>query len=218
LYINNNYIQSFNEPNYYSGRMGLIIGPGSRGKIDFMYVFTRTGAAETNANPLDKPLVKGGEPDIIELAESIITLKTQINKLNEENEGLRKSLSAMKSEDQDRDVTVRNYEKQVKNLEEEIRRNAVSKDSLMKINTDLLKYKELVGGNENADLIITLSRALKAEKEKNTQLQKELQDLKSNNPSPKSNPKGSVKPVVTPQKDVPGNTQGNNGTFSLPKN
>ena len=124
----------------------------------------------------------------------------------------------MKSEDQDRDVTVRNYEKQVKNLEEEIRRNAVSKDSLMKINTDLLKYKELVGGNENADLIITLSRALKAEKEKNTQLQKELQDLKSNNPSPKSNPKGSVKPVVTPQKDEPGNTQGNNGTFSLPKN
>jgi hypothetical protein len=199
--------------------MGLIIGPGSRGKVDFMYVFTRTGTAETNTtNPLDKPIVKGGEPDIIELAESIITLKTQINKLNEENEGLRKSLSAMKSEDQDRDVTIRNYEKQVKNLEEEIRKSAVSKDSLMKINTDLLKYKELVGGNENADLIITLSRALKAEKEKNTQLQKEIQELKNNNTSPKSNPKGSVKPADNPQKDQSGNTQGNNGTFSLPKN
>ena len=34
----------------------------------------------------------------------------------------------------------------------------------MKVNTDLLKYKEMVKGNDNGDLVINLSKNLKNEK------------------------------------------------------
>lgn len=52
-------------------------------------------------------------------------------------------------------------------------------DSLNKANVELLKYKELVAGNENSDLIITLSKAVKNEKASNEELRrinKELSD------------------------------------------
>lgn len=220
LYFNSNFILSFSEPTYKSGKMGLIIGPSSRGKVDFMYVFTIADAnavAQSNegANGNNNSVVAGG-PDIIELAESIILLKTQINKLNEENEDLRKTISAMKSGTQETDVTIKNYEKQVKALQDQVKKKEFSVDSLTKVNTELLKYKELVGGNEDGDLVITLSKTLKAEKEKNARLEEEIKQLKGNGKSsPAKNGSAGDKPVGNsdntpePKKD--------SNVYSLPK-
>ncbi|MBK8413440.1 MAG: hypothetical protein IPL22_02280 [Bacteroidetes bacterium] len=153
---------------------------------------------------------------MIELAESIIKLKTQINGLNEENEDLRKTISAMKTGDQERDVTVKNMEKQVKNLQDQVKKKEFSMDSLAKVNTELLKYKEMVGGNENADLVITLSKAVKAEKEKSTQLEQENKELreklglpKTNGPKPAKPNNGTGTTPPAPKKEP--------NVFSLPK-
>jgi hypothetical protein len=48
-------------------------------------------------------------------------------------------------------------------------------------NTELLKYKEMAGGAENGDLVISLSKALKAEKEKTLRLEEELRKLRMGN-------------------------------------
>lgn len=219
LYFNSNFILSFSEPTYKSGKMGLIIGPSSRGKVDFMYVFT---IADANAVAHSTEPINGnsntvaGGPDIIELAESIILLKTQINKLNEENEDLRKTISAMKSGSQETDVTLKNYEKQVKALQDQVKKKEFSVDSLNKVNAELLKYKELVGGNENGDLVITLSKTLKAEKEKNARLEEEIKQLKGTGKStPVKNGSSGEKPGGTPENSTEPKKDSN--VYSLPK-
>jgi regulator of replication initiation timing len=220
LYINSEFILSFAEPTYKTGKMGLIIGPASRGKIDFIYVFTITTAAEAaaiaNTQKGESSPSIGTGPDMIELAESIIKLKTQINGLNEENEDLRKTISAMKTGDQERDVTIKNMEKQVKNLQDQIKKKEFSMDSLAKVNTELLKYKEMVGGNENADLVITLSKAVKAEKEKSTQLEQENKELREKLGLPKTNGTKPAKPNSGSGTTPPAPKKEPN-VFSLPK-
>lgn len=179
LYINNKFTFTFTNSNYKNGSFGFVIGPGSKGKIDFVYLFK---AADKTEN------VKNQNDDISNLAESIINMKTQINKLNDENELLRKTIDAMKSQSN-------GFENEKQKLQNEINQNMVDynllkkvNDSLIKANIDLNKYKEMVVGNDNGDLVINLSKSLKAEKEKNNVLQQinqkleeELNALKSQN-------------------------------------
>jgi len=191
LYLNNKFVMSFSEPTYKSGQMGVIVGPATRCKIDFMYIFTKVSPEEMNLTttaPADSTNVSTESPDMIQLAESIIILKTQINKLNEENDGLRKTISAMKSGDQEKDVTIKNYEKQVKALQDQAAKKEQTLDSLNKKNNELMKFKEMAGGNENGDLIIVLSKSLKSEKEKNAALEKEIKELREKNGAEKPAP------------------------------
>ena len=51
-------------------------------------------------------------------------------------------------------------------------------DSLLMVNQDLQRYKELVKGNDGGDLVITLSKNLKSEKLKADELSKQNQALK----------------------------------------
>ena len=86
LFVNNTLMVSFDALEYKTGSIGFIIGPASKGKADFLYLFTNANAKEPadstsgEASKLSIP-----ETDVISLAESIITLKTQLNKLQEEN-------------------------------------------------------------------------------------------------------------------------------------
>lgn len=170
LFINNKLLLNFEELSYKSGSVGFIIGPGSKGKADFIYIFNKAGnealeepnvVAETSANP---------ETDIIALAESIINLKTQINKLQEENEDLKGIIDGLKSGEKEQETITANYDKYIKDLEGKIKKSSASFDSLLKINSDLNKYKEMVKGNDNGDLVINLSKNLKNEKTANEAL------------------------------------------------
>ncbi|MDQ3051063.1 MAG: hypothetical protein M3Q95_09280 [Bacteroidota bacterium] len=199
LYFNNTFIQSFSEPAYRSGNLGVIVGPATRCKIDFMYVFGITTLQDQNLAELSttNENFSSTEPDVLELAESIIKMKTQINTLTEENEGLRKTISAMRSGDQEKDVTVKNFEKQIKALQDQVTKKDQSIDSLIRKNNELLKFKELAGGNENGDIIIALSKNLKAEKEKNTALEEEIRILMERNGNEKTVPAKNNKTTKT---------------------
>ncbi|MEP7169155.1 MAG: hypothetical protein ABI855_07260 [Bacteroidota bacterium] len=217
--LNNNYLLSFSEIEYKSGRMGFVIGPGTKGRIDFLYLFSSskgTESASSNENAHETPVQKEqGGPDIIELTESIIKLKTQINKLTDQNEDLKRTLEAMKGDDEEVENQKKNFQNTIKDLQTEISRSAASYDSLTKVNKELLKYKEMVAGNENSDLIISLSKTVKTEKEANQLLRKQNKELSdslsilSKNQN-QNNPVQEIKPEVKPK-------QSNDKGFVLPK-
>jgi hypothetical protein len=221
IYINNNFLISFSEIAYKSGRMGIVIGPGSKGRVDFIYLFSSSKSPDAVASDgiQNTQMTKEQGPDIIELTESIIKLKTQINTLTEKNEDLHKTLEAMKSDDDEVENQKKNYDKTIKDLQTKIGTFSFTYDSLMKINQVLLKYKEMVAGNENSDLVISLSKALKTEKESNEMMIKQnkaltdslsvlMKNSKSKNPAPHEI-KNNEKP--------PGGNDTNTKGFVLPK-
>ena len=179
IYLNNNLLMSFTEIAYKSGRFGYIVGPGSRAKIDFLYLFSASGKGEQTTSGGNSNQQQAGSPDVIQLAESIIKLKTQINKLQAENEELTRNLESVKSADQEDANERKLKDKTITDLQKQMVKKEASFDSLLKVNQALLKYKEMVAGNENSDLIITLSRSVKTEKEKNKQLSDSLHILKT---------------------------------------
>lgn len=221
--LNNQYLMSFEEIAYKTGKFGVIIGPGSKGKMDFLYLFSSSKFAEASDTPTTEQgktqnntntQSKENSPDIIALAESIIKLKTQINKLQAENDDLKKTIDAIRSADDESEQQKKNYEKNIKLLEKENAASEASYDSLLKVNQSLLKYKDMVAGNENSDLIITLSKNLKSEKEKTqlltdsiASLKAELQKAKTKPITPKQNGTTQTTPPAPKQ----------NTEFTLPK-
>jgi hypothetical protein len=162
VFLNNNLLVSFDEPEYKSGNIGFIIGPGSKGKADFIYVFVKSGGTETIASE-DEKQNESSQTDILALAESIITLKTQINKLQEENDDLKNIIAAFRSGEKDQEAAKEKLNKKISLLEQQLKGSAHSVDSVAKVNAELMKYKEMVKGNDNGDLVINLSRNLKNE-------------------------------------------------------
>lgn len=221
--LNNQYLMSFEEIAYKTGKFGVIIGPGSKGKMDFLYLFSSSKFAEASDTPTTEQgktqnntntQSKENSPDIIALAESIIKLKTQINKLQAENDDLKKTIDAIRSADDESEQQKKNYEKNIKLLEKENAASEASYDSLLKVNQSLLKYKDMVAGNENSDLIITLSKNLKSEKEKTQLLTDSIASLKAELQKAKTKPI-TPKQISTTQTTPPAPKQ--NTEFTLPK-
>lgn len=209
VFFNGKFIQSCAERSYKSGETGIIIGPSTRAKSDYFYLFgpDLPAVQSPDENPVSK--TNETENEIVVLTESIIALKTEINTLKEENEGLRKTVSAMRSGEAEQQVTLKNYEKQVKNLEAEIKRKQATADSLQRVNNDLQKYKEMVGANGSGDLVITLSKALKTEKEKTAAFEKQIQELKQQKAEPGKKP-------APPEGSKPEKKEAPQGTIILP--
>ena len=76
----------------------------------------------------------------------------------------------MKSGEKEQETVQANYDKYIKELEGKLKRSSASFDSLLKVNAELNKYKEMVKGNDNGDLVINLSKNLKNEKSNNENL------------------------------------------------
>ena len=173
LFVNNKIILSFDALEYKTGNIGFIIGPASKGKADFLYLFTNANAkAPVDSSTLEVTKSAAPETDVIALVESIITLKTQLNKLQEENEMLKGTVAAMKMGEKEQESGKNAAAKQIKILESQLKKSTATFDSLLKVNNDLLKYKEMVKGNNNGDLVINLSKNLKNEKLVNEELKK----------------------------------------------
>ncbi len=209
IYLNNVLILSFSEIAYKFGEIGFLVGPLSKGRVDFLYMFSTQKDNENNQNSSKQ---SNSENDVLALAESIITLKNQINKLAEENEDLKQVINSMKNAEKESEYDKEKTELNIKNLEQQAKQNKEAYDSLLKVNTDLLKYKEMVSGNDNGDLVINLSKNLKAEKLKNEALTKQIQLLTEGKEIPKSTPTSN-----SPTKDKPEETQKSDGGFVLPK-
>lgn len=214
LYLNNTMLLSFNEIAYKSGGIGFIIGPGSMGKVDFIYIFTNK--KELATDKADDQISSGNETDIVALAESIIELKSQLNKTQQENEELKERIEAFKGSEKEQIKVKADFEQRLSISERNIKAREKTIDSLLQVNQDLQKYKDLVKGNDGGDLVITLSKNLKAEKLKSDELTKQNLALKD-----------SIQSLQTQIKNQSGKTTGSPGnktpvpktenTFVLPK-
>lgn len=221
LFVNNTLLISFEALEYKTGGIGFIIGPASKGKADFLYLFTNANAKiplDSASNELSN--LSTPETDVIALAESIITLKTQINKLLEENEMLKGTVAAMKMGEKEQATNNSSNEKKIKAMEGQLKNASFSFDSLMKVNNDLMKYKEMVKGNDNGDLVINLSKNLKNEKLvnddlriKNKLLTDSIASLKTQLKENKA--KSTVSDLNQPKIKEP--TVSNNDTINKPK-
>jgi hypothetical protein len=161
LYLNNTLILTFSELAYKSGGIGFIIGPNTLGKVDFMYLFSNEKVEGFSREDLVESTSEG---DVIALAESIIELKTRLNKLEAENEELILRIESFKGSEKDQAKEKAAYETKFALMEKQVALKQKSIDSLLLINQDLNKYKEIVKANSGEDLVITLSKKLKAEK------------------------------------------------------
>lgn len=216
LYVNNTLLLSFNEIAYKSGGIGFIIGPGTMGKVDFIYIFSNEKSMAASDNTVIKDEeASGQENDIIALAESIIELKSQINKLKSENDALKERIETFKGSEKEQLKMRGDYELRIAQLDKTIKNKDKSIDSLMLINQDLQKYKDLVKGNDGGDLVITLSKNLKAEKLKSDELVRQNQALKDSILLLQSPSKGT--PPRTPAANSGNQGNKHENTFVLPK-
>lgn len=183
LYINDRYLVSFFEPSYKTGNIGLVVGPDTRARLDYIYIFTKGNQQTTiTEQPTQESDTSNPGEEVIRLAESIIQLKTQINTLKQENEELKKAVSSLRSGDNERSSEIKSMEAEIKSMQDQIANKDAEIAKLTTERDNLAKFKEMAGGNENADVVITLSKALKAEKEKNLKLEEELRKLKMEKP------------------------------------
>lgn len=219
LYVNNQYQQSFTNSTYDKGKMGVIIGPATQARIDFFYLFTSSSytspTAENNYNntyteiPVPGKNSNSNSDDVIKLTETIIALKKKNNVLTTENEDLRRKYTALESDEKEKADSYDYFRKQVKVVQQKNKALKFSFDSIVNVNNQLLKYKEIVTTGGNQDLIINLSETVKSLKTRNSKLvnnnqtlnqniaklKNQLNDLKAGR---KTDAKDEIKPVKNP--------------------
>ncbi|MBL7923063.1 MAG: hypothetical protein JNL88_02590 [Bacteroidia bacterium] len=209
LYLNNSLLLTFSEISYKSGGLGFIIGPGTLGKVDFLYLFTNEKMNPLTEGNEETAETSNDEGDVVALAESIIELKTHINKLEDQNEELKLRIESFKGSEQEQLKSKALYEGRIASLEKQVQAKQKSLDSMAAANQELLRYKELVKGNEGGDLVITLSKNLKAEKLRADDLLKQNQALRDSIQQLQKSKAGSAKDTA------PSGDKSNN-MFTLP--
>lgn len=217
LYVNSSLLLSFSEIAYTTGGIGFIIGPGSVGKVDFIYIFSNSKEKSITRASDDQD--SGTEANLLALAESIIELKSQVNKLQQENEELYERIETFKGSEREQIAVKADFEEKLAGADLLLKTRDRTIDSLLQVNQELQKYKELVRGNDGGDLVITLSKNLKAEKLRadelsrlNQMLRDSLQLLQGQQRNPAGKPGGSTsgekgnttkpdKPFILPKED-----------------
>jgi cell division protein FtsB len=175
ILLNNKYIMSFSEMAYRSGNFGYIAGPSTKGVVDFLYIFQNESSNKTTAESTSSQV---NNEDVIALSESIIALRTQINRISAENEEMRTLIKAQRSEQEDVKSDRAYLQKQILELQNNIAHLRQSNDSLLQVNKEFSGIKSGTGDSGDNDIIIVLSKNLKAEKQRNDELKNENLQLK----------------------------------------
>lgn len=155
IYLNNKFIQSFDLPELKPGNMGFLIGPDTKAKSDYFYVYT-TATAKEEADAASK---EQGEAK---------TAVEQLAKMRYELEQKDRSLKECQLERQTA----------VSRLEEEIGALNESNDRLTMSNNALREFKNQVVMDIDEDVFLTLAENLKAEIIKNQRLESQVQVYK----------------------------------------
>ncbi len=156
FYINGEFLTSFNVPEEYGpGRLGLIIGPSAKAKVDYFYVYTTSVDAES-LGPVEKELTP--EERIMKLSKENLELKRELAEVN---------VDQIKAE----------ADQIIGLLEERLEIASQSVELLEVENQQLKQYKNEVLTDMDEDVFLTLSQSLKDEIKKNQELQGEIEFL-----------------------------------------
>ncbi|MCF8278443.1 MAG: hypothetical protein K9J17_17075 [Flavobacteriales bacterium] len=155
VYVNGKFIQSFDVLDYKPGDMGFLIGPDTKAKSDYFYVYT------TDEGHVEAELEQKSE-------ETNRSAVEQLSKLRYELEQEKRSLRECQLERQ-KAVTI---------LEEEMGGLRQSNDRLALQNRALQEFKNQVLVEVDEDVFLTLAENLKAEILKNQKLESQVQVYK----------------------------------------
>ena len=152
VYLNGKFLQSFDVPDYTPGMMGIAIGPNTKAKADYFYVYTTSDEkekVEKSSEVKDKPT----------------TPVEQISKLRYELEMKDRNLKECQME---RVKAVSTLEEQVSGLMAENERLALQ-------NRQLDEFRSQILVDMDEDAFLTIARSLKDEIIKNQRLEMQVQ-------------------------------------------
>lgn len=158
FYINGNFVFSATVNDYAPGMLGIIIGPDTKAKADYFYVYSnRSVGADALANR------QFGE----------LTQAEKIEYLLSENEKLRRQIASENVE-----LIKKQADLKISTMEDELRR----KESLIEqlnIEVNSLKtYKNEVIKEMDENVFLTLSNSVKEQIEVNKKLNKQISDMR----------------------------------------
>lgn len=177
ILLNNHYLVSFSEMAYRSGGFGYYAGPQTKGTVDFLYIFSDDITNDNNqliASATDSL----DNQDIEVLAAALVKMKSQVAKLTAENNEFRELLRLQRAENSEVSEDVVHLKEEVEQLQVSAAQLRQSNDSLLKVNEELKKYKTAVEGQGDGEVVLTLSKSLKTEKQKNEALKQENATLR----------------------------------------
>lgn len=155
IYVNDKFLQSFDVIDYTPGNMGFLIGPDTKAKSDYFYVYT----TETGKQIAEEQMAAKEEDR---------SATEQLSKVRYELEQEKRSLKECQMERQ----------KAVSVLEEEMGQLRQQNDRLALQNRQLQEFKNNVLVEVDEDVFLTLAENLKAEIIKNQKLESQVQVYK----------------------------------------
>lgn len=155
IYVNGKFLQSFDVIDYKPGNMGFLIGPDTKAKADYFYVYSTPEASVEAALEAKE-------------AQDNRSAVAQLSKVRYELEQERRSLKECQLERQ----------KAVSVLEEELARLRQQNESLALKTRQLQAFKNNVLVEVDEDVFLTLAENLKAEIIKNANLESQVQVYK----------------------------------------
>jgi hypothetical protein len=155
IYVNGKFLQSFDVLDYTPGNMGFLIGPDTKAKSDYFYVYTTEDGKQTAEEEL-------------KAEEETQSAVAQLSKIRYELEQKKRSLKECESERQ----------KAVSVLEEEMAELRQANDRMAIQNRALQEFKNQVLVEVDEDVFLTLAENLKTEIIKNQKLESQVQVYK----------------------------------------
>ena len=152
VYINGKFAQSFDVANYGPGEMGLIIGPNTKAKADYFYVYSTADEAAKE------------EERIVENSQGTSTAE-QLSKMRYDLEHKNRTISECETE----------RRKAVSLLEEEKGQLLAENEKLTLQNRQLAEFRDQVLVDIDEDVFLTLVENLKQEVVKNERLESQVQ-------------------------------------------
>lgn len=155
IHVNGKFLQSFDVIEYKPGGMGFLIGPDTKAKSDYFYVYTTEAGKET------------AEAEVKEEAEN----KSAVEQLSKLRYELEQEKRALKECELERQQAVSVLEEQMGALTQENQRLALQ-------NRQLNEFKSQVLVEIDEDVFLTLAENLKEEIIKNQKLESQVQVYK----------------------------------------
>lgn len=155
IYVNGKFLQSFDVLDYTPGNMGFLIGPDTKAKSDYFYVYTTESGKQTAEEEL-------------KAEEETQSAVEQLSKIRYELEQKKRTLKECELE---RQKAVSVLEEEMANLRQENERMAIQ-------NRALQEFKNQVLVEVDEDVFLTLAENLKTEIIKNQKLEGQVQVYK----------------------------------------
>lgn len=155
FYLNEKFVESFDVPDYSSGSLGLLIGPNTKAKADYFYVYsTPEAVVESELNE--------------EKAEEEEEASAALTRARYDLEQMKRNLTACEAES----------EQNMQKMASELAKEKEKVEALTISNNQLRDFKNRVLVEIDEDVFLTLTTELKEEIQRNEMLMSEVKQYK----------------------------------------